>query len=549
MKFKVKHKDGYTVEVDLPENATDDEIKAAAEKKTSGGVMSPKERRDFIGGGTLQFGPYDTGIDTPQWLDEGLAGVGRRMTEIGTLGTHKPDPLADKLLDDSIPAMVGGAATDIGALAFGGSALKAGSAIPKIGGALNSIGTALTTTKKLAPGVAAATAYGAATEPNRAAGGIGAGIGQSIGFGLPKLAGKVVAPKVKSAAQSMIKKGGTPTPGEMFGGTVQRFEDAATSVPIVGDAIKSAKGRSLAKFSRDQVDDALSVIGKKLDDGVPAGRDAIAKADDIISKGYNETLEKMDVVVDQQFADELAKITEMAGDLPERELKAFQVMMRDKILKPFDNPNQMLLGRTFKEVDSGIREMYKKSQKESQSIYVNKLGDAQRSVHLALKNLGKRQHPELGAKLDALDVSYAKMGRIWEAAGKVGAHDGVFTPAHLLAATKKQTGKKAFAEGKGFNQKEIEAARDMLAQKIPDSGTVPRAIMNTAAMGGAAMIDPAIAGGALLGAAAYTKPGQKAVTNILGNRAPWAAGARQGLEYMAPYSGLLGRVGGVQLTQ
>lgn len=35
------------------------------------------------GGGTLQFGPLDTGIKTPEWLDRGLAGAGKAMSDLG----------------------------------------------------------------------------------------------------------------------------------------------------------------------------------------------------------------------------------------------------------------------------------------------------------------------------------------------------------------------------------------------------------------------------------------------------------------------------------
>ena len=48
------------------------------------------------GGGTLQFGPIDTGIHTPQWLDRGLAGTGKAFADTGrqlvnyaTLGGNK----------------------------------------------------------------------------------------------------------------------------------------------------------------------------------------------------------------------------------------------------------------------------------------------------------------------------------------------------------------------------------------------------------------------------------------------------------------------------
>lgn len=35
------------------------------------------------GGGTLQFGPLDTGIKTPEWLDRSLAGAGKAMVDLG----------------------------------------------------------------------------------------------------------------------------------------------------------------------------------------------------------------------------------------------------------------------------------------------------------------------------------------------------------------------------------------------------------------------------------------------------------------------------------
>jgi len=35
------------------------------------------------GGGSLSIGPFDTGIHTPQWLDRGLAGVGKQFVDLG----------------------------------------------------------------------------------------------------------------------------------------------------------------------------------------------------------------------------------------------------------------------------------------------------------------------------------------------------------------------------------------------------------------------------------------------------------------------------------
>lgn len=46
--------------------------------------QQPQERHDpSEGGGTLSFGPIDTGIKTPQWLDRGLAGAGKAFVDAG----------------------------------------------------------------------------------------------------------------------------------------------------------------------------------------------------------------------------------------------------------------------------------------------------------------------------------------------------------------------------------------------------------------------------------------------------------------------------------
>jgi len=544
--------DGRKVKVEHPKGATQSEIisyakanyKNQPEKKT----LSAKEKRDLIGGGTLKFGPFDTGVETPQWLDESLAGMGRRMTGIGTLGTNKPQPEADALLDDSVPAMLGGAATDVGALLLGGTALKTAGAIPKIGKGLYATGQALSAPKGLKSGVAAATAYGAATSRDRLGAGAGSAIGQSVGYGVPKMAGKIVAPHLKSAARSIIKGGGTVTPGEAFGGVLQRFEDAGTSVPVLGDAIKSAKRRTIGGFGKAQINDALEVVGSKLDDAIPAGRESIAKADDILSAKYDEALSGMDVKVDKQFAGEINKLAEMAKQMPEKESRKFQQIISEKLIKPFSNPNQMLLGRTFKKTDSGLRADYKRFMK-NQDPYVQDLGDAVRSAHKSLLDLGKRQNPVSGEVLDKLDIAYAKMSRISEAASYKGATEGLFTPDHLLSSIKKTATKKQYGSGRAFGQKEMEAAKDMLAQTIPDSGTVPRALFNTAALGGAYTVNPAAAATVLSGAGLYTKPGQKVMQAAMSARPAGSVPLRKGLEYVAPYSGLLGVAGGIQLAQ
>ena len=121
-------------------------------------AMQPVQQatRSDIGG--LEFRPFgiDTGITMPQGLSEGLAGMGRRMTEIGTLGNNQVQPEADRLLDDSGYAMAGGIGTDIGAMALGGGLLRGASAVQKVGKALQWVGNALSAPKSVAQAVTGA---------------------------------------------------------------------------------------------------------------------------------------------------------------------------------------------------------------------------------------------------------------------------------------------------------------------------------------------------------------------------------------------------------
>ena len=518
------------------------DYQGASKAKTLG------EKRAYIGGGSLQFGPWDTGIATPQWLDEGLAGVGRRMSQIGTLGTHKGDPLANALLDDSIPATVGSVVTDIGAMAAGGAGLKSMQAVPKIGGTMQAAGQSLMAPKSLAGGITAAGTYGAATTPDRLTGGVGGAVGQGIGYGVPKLAGKVVSPKIKEVAKTLMKRGGTVTPGEAFGGSIQTTEDALTSMPLLGDTIKAAKTRSLKAYNKGLINDALEGVGKKVDDRLPAGRDAIAQADAIISDGYNETLKRMNVKVDQEFAGELDNLLTMAKELPEREYRKFQQIVNKNIYEPFDNPNQLQLGETFKQSASDIRSQYQGMAKSS-DIYVKELGAAVRELHKSVIGMARRQNPSSAEKLASLDVAYAKMSRIAEAASFKGAREGVFTPDHLLNSIKKTASKRQYGKGQVFGQKEAEAAKEILAPTIPDSGTTPRALMNALVLGGTGAINPAVPAGILASAGLYTKPAQKVLPYLLYKRPEIASAARSQIDRLAPLLGIGGAGVGIQRGQ
>jgi hypothetical protein len=536
---KVRDPDGRLVKVAHPEGASQEDIIRYAQmshqsKPTSLSSNNRiKTKRDAVAGGELQIGPFKTGIKTSQGWDEGLAGAGKRLMEIGSLGTHEADPDVNDMLNQSLPGMLGGMAADV-----------------VVGGGIGRVapGSGLGQAKNLKRAAAGGAAYGGATSPDREAGFLGGGMGAGVGHGLTKAIAKTANPQVSASAKSIMDDGGTLTPGEILGGTTKRFEDAATSIPVLGDAIKGAQKGSLEDFNRSTINKALAPIGRALDDSVPAGREAIAKADELVSKKYGEVLTGMDVKLDQQFADEVKSLSSLVEELPDTQRKQFHRVIEDYIAKPFDNENRLLLGETFKESDSALRTLYKKYQK-SNDLATEKMGDALRTVHQSLLSMAKRQHPQAAAELAKADQAYAAMYRVSEAANYAGAKEGVFTPSHLLNATKRNTSKKSFARGGGFNQKEIEAAKEMLAQTVPDSGTTTRALFNLGVLGGGGAVNPMIPAGLLGGAGLYTAPGKKMMQSILGKRPQYMGPVRNTIDSLAPVNSLLGLSAGANLSQ
>ena len=513
---------------------------------------APQTTRADIGGLELRPFGIDTGVTMPQSLSEGLAGMGRRMTEIGTLGNNQVQPEADRLLDDSGYAMAGGIGTDIGAMALGGGLLRGASAVPKVGKALQWAGNALSAPKNVAQAVTGAAGYGAATSPDRADAAIAGGAGGLLGYGIPKALGAVVKPTLQKGAQALKESGATLTPGELLGGWVQRIEDGATSIPFAGDFIKNAKKMSIQSFNRSLVDDALKQVGGKLDEAIPTGREAIAFADNTLSTKYDDILSSMNVQADPQLAADIANLRGMIQQLPSKERSYIARNFDEQYDKAFNNPTQTALGKTFKELVSSLRGK-EATLKGSSDAYQKEAGQAIAELRKSLMEAAKRQNPSLGDELANTDRAYAMLSRVKEASAEAGAQDGIFTPAMLLRKIKKQAGTNKFAKGEGFGQEYVEGAKGVLPATVPDSGTPFRAMLGgglLAGAGGASMVSPtalpALAG--LLGTAGlYTQPSQKIIQALLASRPAGAAGVRRAIDASAPYLGLLGA--GVNLNQ
>ena len=196
------------------------------------------------GGGTFQFGPLDTGIHTPQWLDRTLAGAGRGLLHTGRSVGNMLGLVPDQVLNDekAVDApLMGTTAGQVGNL-IGESAataplgIGAGSVMSK---------APLLADSALASSLLQGGIQGAATaDPGQhGAGALTGALTGALLTGAGKVGGKLVNGLTRSdAAQRLLEEGIDLTPGQMNPqGVFNQFEQATESVPGVRQLIEPSR--------------------------------------------------------------------------------------------------------------------------------------------------------------------------------------------------------------------------------------------------------------------------------------------------------------------
>ena len=338
----------------------------------------------------------------------------------------------------------------------------------------------------------------------------GAVIGSAIP-GAGALAGKTLRGLATPEARKLAEEGVKMTPGQMLGGHAKRLEDMLTSVPIVGGAIRKGMQRSLDTFDRAAINRVIAPLGGALPQGLK-GRAALDVAHTAVSDAYEKTLGQMKGTVDQGLATNLGNLWNKYGkNLPPKEGEELGQYIQENVLRKFDQQGNAS-GKIVHEIQSDLGAQSAKLMR-SRNLNRRQLGFAVKDLQGHVKDMLKRNNtPELNKNLQDATNSFRQLVRVDKAAGLLGAHDGVFTPAQLrsaVRATDTTRNKSAFTRGRAEMQDLAEAGQKVLPSKVPDSGT-PGRIMTAAALAGGAYTGHAAlavgAGG--LAHALYSKPGQ-----------------------------------------
>jgi hypothetical protein len=331
------------------------------------------------------------------------------------------------------------------------------------------------------------------------------GLGAAFGAAVPAVMGglaRVISPRasVNPDVQMLRNEGVTPTIGQALGGRFNTAEEKLTSVPILGDAISNARGRSLEQFNNAAINRATAPVGQRVEG---TGQEAVREAGDAISRVYDQGKNLLGGFrLDQQANTELSSLRQMAQTgLQGRERATVESYFKDYLQRP------ALTAEAFKELDSKLAKDVGRYSGSSDA-YQQKVGDALGEVRRIISDNAKRANPQAADILKKADAAWANLVRV-EGAAKAGVNNGgLFTPAQLNGAVRqadKSVRDRATARGTALMQDLSGAGQRVLGNRVPNSFTTDRALLAGGGLG-AYLVDPSIPIGLLGGAAMYSKP-------------------------------------------
>lgn len=320
--------------------------------------------------------------------------------------------------------------------------------------------------------------------------------------------------------QLLQREGVKPTIGQASGGLVDRIEEKAQSLPLLGDAIRSARQRAVEQFDTAAFNRAAAPIGETIKE---RGGSGIQELGTKLGKEYERVIPQLSVnAVDPAFVQKIASLRSLVSALPQKEQSQFDSV----IAKEIDGrlaPNGMLSGQNLKDTWNALRDTSQTFSK-SNDAYQSQLGQAFKQAFQELKNhVAATNPPDVVRQLRNTDLGYANFKRLQRAASSVSAEDGAFTPSQLHSAVRAldtSKDKARFATGDALMQDLSAAGKQMLNPKVPNSGTYDRAIMGGLIMGSplAPHVTLPVIGGLGIAAGAYTAPVQNALVALLTKR-------------------------------
>jgi hypothetical protein len=419
---------------------------------------------------------------------------------------------------------IGGSITGSAALAkLGGAGVsKLLSQAPELQKYIMSGGKGATFARNLLSDATQGAAYGAAVEGDPTGGAISGVAGNVLGKTLGNAGDFILRGADRSPiAQKLMDRYGVEdlTIGQQLGGAPKSIEDAATSIPIIGDVINARRGESIADLNKAAF---REVGGQPMgygDEGIAAVKAARIKAYDDAVAGKQFDLN--DPLFTQDMVDALATRSQLTGEFADK----FDLAVKNSIIDTPIGRSGTMSGPEYQQAQRKISGYKSETTKPG---FEQDYRDALGGVGNVLRETVERQDPTLVPLLREADTMYRGEKILEDAIERAkmdptGMGADVFTPGNLTQAVS--------ASGRKYPGtpplKELSRlAQNVIPSKMPDSGTARRAALTGLGLAGAGGVGGGFAGynpetgvsgeDALYGAATTLTP--LALLSLLGSR-------------------------------
>lgn len=342
---------------------------------------------------------------------------------------------------------------------------------------------------------------------------------------------RVISPKSSvNPDLKLLRDGGVkPTIGQTLGGTANKLEEKATSLPFVGDAIAAKRRSAVEQFNNMAINRATKPIGVRVEG---SGTQAVKQAADAVSDAYTTAKNQLGAFqLDKQANTDLSRLRMLASTGMEgKERATFNRFFTDYI-----SGNKAFTAEKFKELDSVLGKRIEQFSKGD--AYQQNVADAFKEMQRILLDAAKRANPNAAKALSAADEAYANLVRIEGASVAGKAADGIFTPGQLMTAVRgadKSARDRATAQGRALMQDLAGAGQRVLGNTVPDSGTAGR-LLGAGGLGYGVATDPLLTGAGVLGGMAiYSRPLQGLLNAAISSRPQSAQAVSNALQQTSP---------------
>jgi hypothetical protein len=266
------------------------------------------------------------------------------------------------------------------------------------------------------------------------------------------------------------------TVGQQLGGTAKAVEDAATSIPVVGDIINARRGESLINANKA----AFREVGG---DGLGYGKDALEELKKRRNDAYLNALGGRSFDLNNpEFTQEMADALVARNTLTDEFKPQFDTAVANSLSGTSIGDTGIMMGEGYQQAQRKLTSYKPKRGTGFEQDFRNALS----GVGTTLRNQVERDAPEVIPDLRAADTMYRGENILKDATDRsrfdvLGLGGDVFRPGDLSAAVR-TSGKRY--EGEVPLDDFAAAAQNVLPSKLPESGTFRRAAIGALTIGG-----------------------------------------------------------------